>query len=124
MRTANFSVAGLSLLLWTSGFAASASPSVDTVVTKTITIDHIIKMKVVGNIDLVLIKSDADKAEIKGASNLVAGLTLQNDSENMLISEKTADRHTRGRIKITLWLRNPNIQSMSCTGGSVTVTNG
>src|SRR5258708_2344816 len=117
MRTANLCVAGLSLLISMSVFTAAASPSADTIITRTITTDRITKMKVVGNIDLVLIKSDTDKAEIKGPNKLVAGLTLQNDSESMLISETTADRHTSGRIKITLWLRNPNIQQMSCTGG-------
>ncbi len=119
MRTANLCVAGLSLLISMSVFTAAASPSADTIITRTITTDRITKMKVVGNIDLVLIKSDTDKAEIKGPNKLVAGLTL----ESMLISETTADRHTSGRIKITLWLRNPNIQQMSCTGGSVRVIN-
>src|SRR5260221_1501195 len=116
MRTANLCVAGLSLLISMSVFTAAASPSADTIITRTITTDRITKMKVVGNIYLVLIKSDTDKAEIKGPNKLVAGLTLPNKSQCLVLFETTADRPTPRRIKSIPLLRKTKIQTTKRAG--------
>ena len=119
----NLHVTILFLLLSISTINCLASPKGDTTITRNITTDHIQKMKVVGNIDLIIIKGNTDSMEIKGPRKLVDGLVLQNDSKSMFISGKTTHLTSPGRIKITLWLRNPNIQQMSCSGGYIQGSN-
>src|SRR5260221_14530546 len=112
MRTANLCVAGLSLLISMSVFTAAASPSADTIITRTITTDRITKMKVVGNIDLVLIKSDTDKAEIKGPNKLVEGDILYNDIAGDPLLHKTFDPHEFRMKNIFRFVKNPTMLKM------------
>ena len=95
--------------------AAISLPN-DTLLTKTISAPRITHLKVIGNIDLTLIKGDHSKMEISGRKNLVESLIFETDSESMLISENPHTPTETARIKIVLWLQNPDIPMMSCKG--------